>query len=206
MLVENPQTAREYWREIEALGEFLYNANPCQDFRTPEEKAFYDKNIAPVSERSDKVVREACENFNLTHPEDMRPEKFGDPLKPPKEGTRSYWDWYREQKREALTEVYNNIICSACPLSEGVESYIATGGRHIPCKPYPGMIYLLGKPDECAMVPRWWTEDGLELEVFNAGKKRKAGGRETLEKFKAKKEQLKANPPKIGNFVRGIPY
>ena len=118
-IVENPQTAREYWMEIEESGRFLYSTDPCVDHRSPERKAEDAKLVSPVARRSNRLAQEACERFNLTHPRDMRPDKLGDKPKPPREGTISYWDWYETQKKEFEVDLYNSTICSACPLSDG---------------------------------------------------------------------------------------
>jgi len=98
-----------------------------------------------------------------------------------------YWNWYKSMKRQVLEATYNDLICSACPLSEGLEAYLST--HTIPCKPFRGMLYLLQRPWQCAMITqgeRMWSE-GYLMRVI-----RKVGGANAVTNFEQKKAELKS--------------
>lgn len=181
------KTEFQLWARIETLGAYMYGMRSCQDNRPLSR--FERRDLQEMRSEQNQAVNEACQRFNLTHPDDMRPEQFGDNPKPPKPGTKSYWNWYEEQKTLWLEEEYGKIICSACPMSEGFDKFKSLGGT-IPCEVWPGALYKLESPERCALLPRgrsnkgMWTRDKLEQEIVERG------GKGALDIFVAKETSL----------------
>lgn len=185
-LKKQPETEAEYWGIIENLGGFIFYTNhDLAHDRITGPTGELDKSIESARVLSKTLVQEVCEKFGVIHPSDYPKVEFGQNLPPSQEGKTYYWDWYKVQKRNFLEAEYNKLICSACPLSEGVDKFVSSGGR-IPCIPFAGILNSLVAPDSCAMIDDMdWTKEQLYEKIV------KKGGQKALRKFQVKEEALK---------------
>ena len=103
-------------------------------------------------------------------------------------GMMWYWDWYNKMKAESYRDEYEKLVCSACPLSEGVETFISS--NYIPCTAWNGCLNHLPQPFACAMLYRG-SQDSWSRRKLLAHIKAK-GGAEAVQKFEAKEAELKA--------------
>jgi hypothetical protein len=182
-LKRHPETELEYWAIIEELGGFIFYLNhDLADGRiqsTPE----MEKDIVDARKISKQLVGELRAKFGVVAPEDCPKREYGKKMPDPPSGLKWYWVWYEEMKEKAHKESYNGMICSACPLSEGVEKYISLG--NVPCGVWSGMIYQLVQPFLCAMArSRIWTEKQLLEKIFEKG------GQDAVTAFNNKRREL----------------
>lgn len=188
-LKNQPQTEEEYWRVIEDLGAFQFGTNhglAHESIKDPDGKIRESLESAHTLQQT--LAREISEKFGVILPQDYPNKESRDGQPPAPEGKTYYWDWYEAQKRLALTAGYDKIICSACPLSEGLEAYIRAGGERIPCKPFTGTMYKLVFPYSCGMVSPSagdWTRSDLMENII------KEGGLVAANEFIAKEEKLR---------------
>jgi hypothetical protein len=189
-LQKQPQTEMEYWQCIEGLGGFAWRMNhDLADGRISDPDGSIDKKIVSAREISTRLVQEIAEKFNVIPPDQMPKRQVGESLPPAPEGKIYYWDWYHKWQREFYQGLYDKIICSACPMSEGVDRFI--GLNQIPCSVFPGALYHLRANHQCGMLGirhGEWTTQRLHSAIFNKC------GKEALAIFKAKQAALKAAP------------
>lgn len=183
-LEKQPETEREYWEAIEELGGFIWGMNhDLADGRIEDPAGGVARDVDDAKTISNRLVRELGEKFGVIHPEDCPKVSFDQtPLLAP-EGKTYYWDWYRRMKEESYRAEYANLICSACPFSEGVERMIRLGGV-IPCSVFSGMIYRLVAPHICGMTHDW-GQAKLYDEIHTRH------GAEALAAFQRKEAELK---------------
>jgi len=183
-LNEWPNTEREYWETIEALGGFLWSMeHELCDGRiksTPE----LERDLKDGREISEKLVSELFELFGVVAPKDCPGRRLGGEKSKAPAGMMWYWNWYDKMKTEARTEEYNVIICSACSLSRGVESFIGSG--HIPCGAFHGSMYRLRVPYQCG---RLGCSDNLTREQLIEEIREKSGD-EAVHAFEKKESEL----------------
>jgi len=86
-------------------------------------------------------------------------------------------------KKNFYTEEYSKIICSVCPLSNGLDEMVSRGGA-VPCGAIRGSINRLQAPHLCGMLFDWSREE-LYYEI------EKKGGKRVLSKFQKKEQELK---------------
>ena len=190
-LPKQPETEREYWEAIEALGGYIFSTTHAISRGHIPDSAEVSSSVTDAQDLSGQLVDELGEKFNVLSP----PQSGCDPGTNT-EGKEPYRDWYQRWKRTVLADEYNQLICSGCALSEGLDRFIQFGGAQIPCGPFCGAMYRLRVPFLCGMVSgQDWTEDQLHTEI------RKVGGSEAVEAFQAKEAELKAafqaaHPPK----------
>lgn len=130
-LVKQPETEVEYWEAIEALGGYIWRTKHDGRMALNDE---IEKSLQSAEELSERLVAEIGEKFGII---DYPKFEFGQtpPLAP--EGKTYYWDWYKRMKQEVYRKEYEGLICSACPLSTGLEHMVALGGV-IPCGVWRG--------------------------------------------------------------------
>lgn len=182
-LAKQPETELEYWGGIEHLGGFMWRMNHDLDHgRIEDPDGSIKQDIAAAGELSEKLLVEIGEKFGVLHPSVCpQPDANGNYPTPP-EGKQHYWPWYESQKKRAWEIEYENMICSACPFSNGAEALQIS----VPCSQASGVIYQLIAPHRCAMVDmRDWTREYLLARIARTGKGAK-------KKFLAKEEELKA--------------
>ncbi|MFA6042310.1 MAG: hypothetical protein WCV85_04395 [Patescibacteria group bacterium] len=138
-----------------------------------------------------KLALEVAEKFNVILPTQMPKVENGQERPPAPEGKTYYFDWYDKCKRVFYQDLYDKLICSACPMSEGVDEFIRL--NDIPCGVFPGALYHLRMNHICGMVTYGdWTTQHLHDAIT------KKGGEGALAAFQAKEKALKANPqPKV---------
>jgi hypothetical protein len=179
------KTQLEYWQEIEEMGGILWRVNHEISHGRIEETPELRKDLNEVREKQQRLAEEVRDNFGIILPGDYPKREPGQELPPPPEGKKYYWTWYEEMKREIYSQEYESLICSGCPFSEGLDSFIGLG--KIPCGVFRGWINNLRSPLTCAMVStRDWTEEKLLELVAEKGE-------DALKKFQEKKEQLSAS-------------
>jgi hypothetical protein len=185
-LKEWPGTELAYWRTIETLGGFIWRLNhDAADGRITMTPGM-EKDLQDAQKIQESLVSELFVRFGVIHPKDCPQRKADGEMPSAPLGTMWYWDWYRKMKAESCRDEYEKIICSACPLSEGVEAFIAT--NTIPCTAWRGSLYNLPQPSVCAMLhmgPQW-SRRKLIANI------RAKGGAEAVPRFKAKEAELKA--------------
>lgn len=191
-LEKQPETEMEYWEAIEALGGFSwYTRHDISHGRIEDTDGSIMTKVEEVDALSIKLAQEVAEKFNVILPTQM-PKRTPDQERPPApEGKVYYFDWYDKCKRVFYQDLYDKIICSACPLSNGLDYFIQL--NQIPCGVFRGALYHLRANHMCGMLTYHdWTTQHLHSAIFNKG------GKETLAAFKTKAEALKTNPqPKV---------
>jgi hypothetical protein len=173
------ETDFDRWKVIETLGGVSWNMRHDASHGRITLSDIDIEFIATIRRIHEGFVEILKTKYNIIPPQECIP------LAPV--GKTYYWDWYDSMKKTWLKEEYNKIICSACALHEqdGVEkmSYC------IPCSVYPGSIYRLDSPWECAMITgRFpdWTEKKLFTEM------KEKGGEDSVKRYKQKLTLLRA--------------
>jgi len=183
MLTKHPETELEYWATIEELGGFIHHMNHGLAHGRIKSTVGLEQDIMDARNISEQLVGELFVNFGVVAPKDCPRQKLGEEMPKPPYGFKWYWSWYKEMKENAYREAYDNMICSACPLSKGVEDYLCF--YSIPCSEWPGILSRLPKPYLCAMVGwDYWTEEELMKKILEKG------GEEAIQNFKSKKVEL----------------
>lgn len=86
------------WSSIEGLGGAIWSMSHYDADHGPCPGV--SKALEEMQADIEKLVREACDSFNVIHPRDY-PECGDDGKLPsPPDGYRYYWDWYQEMKDE----------------------------------------------------------------------------------------------------------
>lgn len=199
-LRKQPETEMEYWMAIEGLGGFVWRMNhDLGDGRIDDPNGAIKKSAQETQTRLEGLAAELSKKFGIILPKDCPQKKFGEKLPPPPKGKRYYWKWYDQMKEEYYRVEYAKMICSACPLSEGVKRMTIFGGI-VPCKPFPGAAYRLAAPHKCTMlgpkVSGGWDEKILRENII------KKGGEAAYVAFKIKEAGLKTLfDPKTGEII-----
>lgn len=185
-LVKQPETEVEYWEVIEALGGYIWHTNHELGHGRMEPSDEIEKSLQSAGQLSERLVAEIGEKFGVIHPKDCLKVEFGQTPPPAPDGKKYYWDWYKQMKQEIYRKEYEGLICSACPLSDGLERMVALGGV-IPCGVWRGMIYRLRVPYQCAMTDHLgnWSETKLHEEIV------KKAGWTAMEQFQRKEDKLR---------------
>lgn len=165
-LTKQPQTELEFWMAIEGLGGFRHSMeHGLAHDRIEDTGGGVAKDVVDAATLSRQLIEKVCERFGVF---DARLVPDYDPKKPPStpEGKEAYWDWYRRMKTLYYEQVYQEIICSACPFSEGMEKMRDLG--IVPCRVVQGTIYNLLHPSECGMTmgESPWSRDELYRQVL----------------------------------------
>lgn len=187
-----PKTDTELniWKIIESLGGISWRMNHDAadgriSFSSKDEE--FISNCRCVQEGLIEILKT---KYNVIPPQECPIVDFGQTRPTAPKGKVYYWDWCGSMVKEHYTSEYEKIICSACALHEndGVEKMRS----HVPCDVYPGIIYQLDHPWECAMLQLghstrgvFWTEEKLFEEI------KKKGGEASLKRFKQKITLLK---------------
>jgi hypothetical protein len=185
-LKREPKTEVEYWEIIEALGGMIWRTkHNMADGRVEDPNGNLAKEIEVAEQISQRLITKLGEKFGVIHPKDCPKIDSGQAVPPPPDGKIYYWDWYKKMKKVIYSKDYEEMICSACPFSEGLQRMMDLGGV-IPCKVFHGMMYRLRQPYECGML----RSDGWDKKRLNAEIVKKAG-KETLVQFLKKEECLR---------------
>lgn len=181
-LEKHPETEYEYWAAIDALGSFIASTRRGVYRGHLPTQAL--KQLESASKLSQKLVAEIEVKFGiLFRPELTIQEPEGGYPTPP-EGKRWYWSWYHQMRKDWLAEEFNKLICSACPLSGGVEKF----DREIPCEPFSAMggsMFQLTQPHVCGLISfREWTREELLAKIHAKG------GEEAVVAFTEKERKL----------------
>ncbi|MFH1445621.1 MAG: hypothetical protein ABIF08_04020 [Nanoarchaeota archaeon] len=184
-LKKQPKTEMDYWSLIEELGGHIFWSRH-DIHRVPEEKRDKVWDFIEGAQRfQEYLVNEIVEKFGVILPKDS-PNRYDKNVPPAPEGKIYYWDWYSKMKREFYSKEYEAIICSACPLSDGLDRVIVSGD--IPCSVWRGALFKLTVPYECAMVTTGtWTEKKLFQKIF------KKCGKSAITRFLEKRNSLRAS-------------
>ena len=183
-ITKQPITEVDYWEVIEGLGGFIWSTNHgVHHGHIYDPHGEVSKEIEEAGQLSVRFLAEACEKFGIISPSDYPKVEQGQTLPLAPEGKIYYWDWYKKMKNDWYQRDYDDIICSACPLSEGVQRMIDLGGV-VPCSVFRGMIYHLHAPYKCGMLTDWKKEELYEEILKNSNE-------ETLLKFQNKEKELK---------------
>lgn len=186
-LKKHPETEREYWEAIESLGGYIFSTNHgLLRGHIEDPKGKVVKSIEEAKALQQQLAREISEKFGVILYQDYPKFEAGKTLPPAPAGKIYYREWYDKMKREAYSQDYEGLICSACPFSEGLDQMISMGGS-IPCGVWSGTINRLRAPHLCAKVTSSdWTDETLEKEIV------RKGGSKALTQFRKKKRELLA--------------
>lgn len=178
-----PDSEMNIWKIMESVGGYIfYTEHDIADGRMESSPAT-EKHLKLSREVSEMLVKK-LKDFGVIPPNECPVREIGKKLPPAPKGKIYYWDWYEKKNQEYYTEVYEGIICSACPLAE--ENPVKIIQRSIPCSVFPGIAYQLFEPHRCAMLDMYdWKEEKLYQEI------RKNGGEDILKRFKQKFWMLK---------------
>lgn len=153
---EHPKTELEYFELIEHLGGMQWSLNHnLADGRIEDPKGEVASDITELHDLLNGLVKELGEKFGVIHPNDCPKRTTKDvmnnvPVPPAPKGKVYYWDWYEKQKKVSCQNEYDNMICSACPYSEGVERMMQLG--QVPCGLFHGSLYRLRANYLCAIM------------------------------------------------------
>lgn len=186
-LLKHPETEIEYWEAIESIGGFVWRMNHDASHGRFEMTEKIEKDISDASQIMEMLVSELFVQFGVVHPKDCPRRNAEGKMPESPAGMSWYWDWYHKMKTEWNRAEYEKIICSACALCKGADAFIQ--GNTIPCTVWSGTLYQLYKPYQCAMLidsngP--WKKEKLFTKI------KKVGGKEAIDKFKAKEVELRA--------------
>ena len=183
-LEKQPQTEMEYWAAIESLGGFIWQmGHDLSHGRIEDPKGSVSNEIGEAREIQKKLVTEIYEKFGVIDPQtEGSPGRSIDGNYPPApEGKQWYWAWYYKMKEVFIRAENEKIICSACPLFDS--GNMSTSG--IACKVFPGSLYQLIPPHQCAMIDcNIWTRKKLISEIS------KKGGIKAVIAFGKKEQEL----------------
>jgi len=180
-----PSTEERYWEIIEYLGCWLWNTRHDLSHGRIQNSLKLENDLIEVKEIQEQLVSELFVNFGVIPPTDCPDRNDDGEMPSPPPGMKWYWTWYNEMKRKLYKADYDKIICSACPLSEGLDQMIASD--RVPCSVYPGMLYRLLPAYECAMIKhgvKQWTQEYLFCEI------RKSAGEKGVLTFLMKQNEL----------------
>lgn len=184
--VKEPETEQEYWEAIEELGARISVAHRAASRRHTGEKSA-SQLIAETREMhilQKRFVGELDAKFGIIPPWNS-PQDDIDSVSQPPEGKRWYWPWYRSMRKAWFAGEYEKLICSACPLSDGVERF----GDTIPCSAFRGSLYQLRTPFACEMLAEYrgdWSREKLYTEILSRS------GEAGLDWFLEKEQELRA--------------
>lgn len=183
-LTKWPKTELEYWFVIDFLGSFLWRINHDLAGDCIQSASEKKNELKEVQQTMDKLVLELAQ-FGVVHPKECPTIRLGEEKPKAFKGKMWYWEWYKKMKKIYYSSEYENLICSACPFSNGLEELIS--GNGILCSLIDAMLYQLPEPALCAVINRGGdcSREMLLEEI------RKKGGDEAVEKFKAKENELK---------------
>jgi len=178
-----PDLETEYWEAIEATGQYIFSTSRALSRgQITDTKSTVARSITQARRISERLSVELCRKFSVIHPNDCPTVELGKSPPLPPVGKEFYWDWYRRMKVAKYSKEYEGMICSACPFSNGLPEMVTTGAT--PCDIFPGRIFALWPPFECAMLQEW-SRKKLYAEI--AGK----AGRETLARFQKRRRSLR---------------
>lgn len=190
------ETEMDIYNLIEGLGGITWRMNhDASDGRI--ELSEKDTSFMTASSTfSHLLLQKLKEKHNVIPPDECphRLREFGDrtPIQKAPKGKTYYWDWYKSMQKAYFINEYNNIICSACALHE--KNAVEIMKAHIPCDVFPGIIYKLVNPWECAMIDSkcsgFWTQENLYEKI------KAKGGEDSVKRFKMKFVQLKLSETK----------
>jgi hypothetical protein len=188
-LKKQPETEIEYWKAIEGLGGYIWSTrHALANGRIDDEDGEVAKSIVDAQAILEGLVSELEVKFGVIHPKDCPRDTGKQDVPPSPEGKTYYWAWYKRMKAAFYQKEYDATICSACPMSEGLEQMIAMGGS-VPCGVFSGQIYRLSKSFACAMLHSGgWSRERFERKIVEKG------GEEALVAFKAKEQELMGSP------------
>ena len=193
-LQKQPETERECWLAIEALGSIAWS-DQCDIIGLYQDQES-QRMIREAQRLINQLISEVCEKFNVVRPPVRTIEEINAFCRegrqyppPPPEGKEWYPDWFSRLQKEVYRERYDDMICSACPFSEGFESFLRLGGV-VPCTQWPGMLYRLDEPHLCGMVSHGkWDQTTLHRRIS------RNAGAQSLRAFRAKEQELLAKAP-----------
>lgn len=180
-LEKYPETEFDYWAAIDSLGSFI--ATIRQGVYRGHLPTQALKEVESAGKLSQKLVAEIEEKFGILFRPEITHVEPKDGYPAPPEGKRWYWPWYHQMRKDWLASEFNKLICSACPLSGGVEKF----DSEIPCTKHNGSMFELRAPYICGLITySSWTREDLLQEIGITG------GDDAVQKFLAKEKQLKA--------------
>lgn len=180
-LTKEPVTELEHWEIIEGLGGFIWNMEHDIFNKRIEPTELLLQEIKEAREIQQRIVNQACEKFNVVFPPQT---PFGKKAPPPPEGKTYYWPWYYKMKDISLRGQYEQMICSSCVFSRGVEEFLAMS--RIPCSLCPGLIRL-ARDTDC-----YFVSFGKKTEEEMRERIRAEHGAEALRAYDEKKAKLMA--------------
>lgn len=187
-LKKKPETEIEYWKVIVSLEFFVWRIHDgLGGGRIEDPKGKIAKELKNVEHILDSLINELSGKFGVINPTESLKIYSGSRKMPAPEGKIYYDDWYNKMKRTAYHVIYDSIICSGCPFSEGLE---ASKFDIFPCSLFPSVRHRLGAvyvSDICVMVTsRIWTKDQLYQQMLTRH------GKEALQIFQRKEKELQS--------------
>ncbi len=159
----------QLFRTIDGLGAMLHviarsvqRGNLDEDVGSKDAKAIHERQVDLVAQLEDR--------FGVVFPEEMgHADVKREDLPPAPEGKQWYWDWYEGARDRFYGAEYDNLICSACPYSEGREAYVSNSGKY-PCSLVNGFSKVAW-PSQCCRLVEQSDNTGLTGYLTGAAKK-----------------------------------
>lgn len=121
----HPETELEYWEAIEGLGSAMYmNARLIRRGDIEDTDGSISQGIEDMAKFQKKLFDEICEKFGIIPFEDSPKTEAEQKACVPPDGKIFYWVWYRKLEREYSQIKYNQLLCSVCPFSQGLDAFI----------------------------------------------------------------------------------
>ncbi len=183
------ETEMEYWRAIEDLNDQIWiTIRDLTEGFIQDSKGEVTKSIQEKRQEAEQLIIKLGEKFGVIRQRDYPKVKLGQSFPAPPDGKIYYFQWSQKMKKEFHRNNYENIICSACPFSEGVQKMIELDGA-VPCAIFPGLLISLSEPSQCAMLKvNGWDKVRLHKEII---KKTGENAENALDKFLEKEWDLR---------------
>lgn len=116
-----PETEMDYWQTIEGIGGFLWATNHELWHGHIENSPNLQTELKEARNIQTQLVEELFENFGVIHPKDSPKRNAVGCFPTAPFGMKWHSDWYKEMEKKNYQAEYEKIICSACPLSDGLD-------------------------------------------------------------------------------------
>ncbi|MFA6295915.1 MAG: hypothetical protein WC663_01025 [Patescibacteria group bacterium] len=133
----------EYFLAIEALGGEYFYVYRESDYKEETDQSRILKRAMAML---DTMARELAQ-FGVIHPNDCPERQIGKKLPDAPEGKKWYWHWFYDMREVYYRELYNRLLCPACPFDKGFLGF-RYNHRNFPCNHFRAFRQIASMADD----------------------------------------------------------